>query len=67
MKYALLIYAAEKEWTEKSREEQGRIYNYAGTSALLGVRPRLRSKTRALKRERQAAQALTSVLGRHLT
>src|SRR5215510_12001250 len=27
MKYALLIYAAEKDWTEKSKEEQGRIYN----------------------------------------
>ncbi len=27
MKYALLIYAAEKEWAEKSKEEQGRIYN----------------------------------------
>jgi hypothetical protein len=27
MKYALLIYAAEKEWTEKSKEEQGSIYN----------------------------------------
>ena len=26
MKYALLIYAAEKDWTEKSGEEQGRIY-----------------------------------------
>src|SRR5215472_6186867 len=26
MKYALLIYAAEKDWTEKSKEEQGRIY-----------------------------------------
>jgi hypothetical protein len=27
MKYALLIYAAEKDWAEKSKEEQGRIYN----------------------------------------
>jgi len=27
MKYALLIYAAEKDWAEKSTEEQGRIYN----------------------------------------
>jgi hypothetical protein len=27
MKYALLIYAAEKDWTDKSKEEQGRIYN----------------------------------------
>jgi len=26
MKYALLIYAAEKDWAEKSKEEQGRIY-----------------------------------------
>src|SRR5438046_7070205 len=26
MKYALLIYAAEKDWAEKSGEEQGRIY-----------------------------------------
>src|SRR5215471_8140691 len=26
MKYALLIYAAEKDWAEKSEEEQGRIY-----------------------------------------
>ena len=26
MKYALLIYAAEKDWVEKSKEEQGRIY-----------------------------------------
>jgi hypothetical protein len=26
MKYALLIYAAEKAWTEKSKEEQDRIY-----------------------------------------
>ncbi len=26
MKYALLIYAAEKGWAEKSEEEQGRIY-----------------------------------------
>jgi len=26
MKYALLIYAAEKDWAEKSQEEQGRIY-----------------------------------------
>jgi hypothetical protein len=36
MKYALLIYAAEKEWTEKSAEEQGLIYNeYAAYSAEL--------------------------------
>jgi len=27
MKYALLIYTAEKAWAEKSKEEQGRIYN----------------------------------------
>src|SRR3984893_8727876 len=27
MKYALLIYAAEKDWAAKSKEEQGRIYN----------------------------------------
>jgi hypothetical protein len=27
MKYALLIYAAEKDWAERSKEEQGRIYN----------------------------------------
>jgi hypothetical protein len=27
MKYALLIYAAEKDWSGKSQEEQGRIYN----------------------------------------
>ena len=27
MKYALLIYAAEKDWTEKSKEEQGRVYD----------------------------------------
>jgi hypothetical protein len=27
MKYALLIYAAEKDWVEKSKEEQGQIYN----------------------------------------
>jgi hypothetical protein len=27
MKYALLIYAAEKDWAEKSQEEQGRIYS----------------------------------------
>jgi hypothetical protein len=27
MKYALLIYAAEKDWTERSKEEQGGIYN----------------------------------------
>jgi hypothetical protein len=27
MKYALLIYAAEKDWTGKSKEEQGKIYN----------------------------------------
>ncbi len=26
MKYALLIYAAEKDWAEKSEEEQGSIY-----------------------------------------
>ncbi len=26
MKYALLIYAAEKNWAEKSEEERGRIY-----------------------------------------
>ncbi len=26
MKYALLIYAAEKDWAEKSKEEQDRIY-----------------------------------------
>ena len=26
MKYALLIYAAEKDWAEKSNEEQGNIY-----------------------------------------
>jgi hypothetical protein len=26
MKYALLIYAAEKDWPEKSKDEQGRIY-----------------------------------------
>jgi hypothetical protein len=26
MKYALLIYAAEQAWAEKSEEEQGRIY-----------------------------------------
>ncbi len=26
MKYALLIYAAEKEWADKSKDEQGRIY-----------------------------------------
>jgi hypothetical protein len=34
MKYALLIYAAEKDWAEKSKEEQGSIYaeywNYSG-------------------------------------
>ncbi len=36
MKYALLIYAAEKEWTEKSREEQGLIFKeYASYSAEL--------------------------------
>jgi len=27
MKYALLIYAAEKDWAAKSKEEQGRVYN----------------------------------------
>jgi len=27
MKYVLLIYAAEKDWTTLSQEEQGRIYN----------------------------------------
>ena len=27
MKYALLIYAAEKDWAKKSKEEQGSIYN----------------------------------------
>lgn len=27
MKYALLIYAAEKDWLAKSKEDQGRIYN----------------------------------------
>ena len=27
MKYALLIYAAEKDWAAKSKEEQGRTYN----------------------------------------
>jgi hypothetical protein len=27
MKYALLIYAAERDWAEKSKEEQGQIYN----------------------------------------
>lgn len=27
MKYALLIYAAEKDWAAKSKEEQGSIYN----------------------------------------
>ena len=27
MKYALLIYAAERDWAQKSKEEQGRIYN----------------------------------------
>ena len=27
MKYALLIYAAEREFAEKSKEEQGSIYN----------------------------------------
>src|SRR5262245_240182 len=27
MKYALLIYAAEKDWAGKSKEEQGKIYN----------------------------------------
>jgi hypothetical protein len=27
MKYALLIYAAEKDWAEKSQEEQKRIYD----------------------------------------
>jgi hypothetical protein len=27
MKYALLIYAAEKDWAERSKEEQGNIYN----------------------------------------
>jgi hypothetical protein len=27
MEYALLIYAAEKDWAAKSEEEQGRIYN----------------------------------------
>ena len=27
MKYALLIYAAEKDWTERSKEDQNRIYN----------------------------------------
>ena len=27
MKYALLIYAAEKDWAEKSKEEQGKTYN----------------------------------------
>ena len=27
MKYALLIYAAEKDFAEKSEDEQGRIYN----------------------------------------
>jgi hypothetical protein len=26
MKYALLIYTAEKDWAEKSKEEQGSIY-----------------------------------------
>jgi hypothetical protein len=26
MKYALLIYAAERDWAEKSNDEQGRIY-----------------------------------------
>jgi hypothetical protein len=27
MKYALLIYAAEKDWATKSKDEQGAIYN----------------------------------------
>ena len=27
MKYALLIYAAEKDWAVKSEEEQGRVYS----------------------------------------
>ena len=27
MKYALLIYAAEKDWAARPKEEQGRIYN----------------------------------------
>jgi hypothetical protein len=27
MKYALLIYEAEKDWAEKSKDEQGRIYD----------------------------------------
>jgi hypothetical protein len=27
MKYALLIYAAEKDWNERSKEDQGRIYD----------------------------------------
>jgi hypothetical protein len=27
MKYALLIYAAEKDWAAKSKEEQGQVYN----------------------------------------
>jgi hypothetical protein len=27
MKYALLIYAAEKDWAAKSKEEQGAVYN----------------------------------------
>src|SRR6476646_1165961 len=27
MKYALLIYSAEKDWATKSQDEQGRIYN----------------------------------------
>jgi len=36
MKYALLIYAAENDWAEKSNEEQGRIYaEYMNYSAEL--------------------------------
>jgi hypothetical protein len=27
MKYALLIYAAEKDWADRTKEEQGQIYN----------------------------------------
>jgi len=36
MKYALLIYAAEKDWAKKSKEEQGHAYNeYMAYSAEL--------------------------------
>ncbi len=47
MKYALLIYEAEKDWTSLSPEEQGRIYNdystfteeFSKSGKMLGCEP----------------------------